>query len=251
MKIGFVHIPRTGGTYLEGLLSIMGPEKFINFFGTPNDQIINKLGLIEYIERDKGRQDHLMSLANWPSAQLFSGHFSLNIKKFLPDDYDYQFITILRNPLNRVISFSKKITSSRNFKKALTEDGNINSDLFWYNLQKYIEEKKTNGLMIHERHGFSNYMTKAIAGIDLAKDIDVDESIYEQAVFNLKNMLYIGKFEDYTETVKSFFSILNIPERPMQTRPENTHKVPETVKQFLTHINNYDFKLYKEAFPNE
>ena len=31
-KIGFVHLPRTAGTYMEGVLSsVMGPERFINF----------------------------------------------------------------------------------------------------------------------------------------------------------------------------------------------------------------------------
>jgi hypothetical protein len=52
-KIGFIHIPRTGGTYLEAVLQKLGPEKFINFFGTPESQIDNKIGLIENINKDK------------------------------------------------------------------------------------------------------------------------------------------------------------------------------------------------------
>ena len=248
MKIGFAHIPRTGGTYLEGLLTIMGPDKFINFFGTPNEQKPNKLGLIEYIERDIGRQADLISITNWNTAKLFSGHFSLNIHKFLPEEYEYKYITVLRNPLNRTISFIKKVTSSRNFKSEIASDCEINSDTFWHNAKKYIEDKNKSGLMMHERHGFSNYMTKILAGINLANDCDVDEQVFQKARHNLKRMAFVGKFEDYTNTVKQVFDLFDLPPRPMQSKTENAHNVPEDIEEFLKQINQYDFRLYKEAF---
>tara|TARA_B100000085_G_C18559679_1_gene519018 strand:+ start:3212 stop:3964 length:753 start_codon:yes stop_codon:yes gene_type:complete len=248
MKIGFAHIPRTGGTYLEALLTVMGPDKFINFFGTPNDQKPNKLGLVEYIERDIGRQADLLSISNWKTAQLFSGHFSLNIHRFLPEEYEYKYMTILRNPLNRTISFIKKITSSKNFKNEIASDCEVNSDQFWYNAKKYIEEKNTSGLMMHERHGFSNYMTKILAGINLANDCEMDEQLFQKAKHNLNDMVFIGRFEKYAETVKDVFELFKLPLRPMQTKTENPHQVPQEIADFLTHINQYDIRLYKEAF---
>ena len=109
-KIGFVHAPRTGGTYIESLLSSKGPEFFINFFGTPENQKENKISLIEKISGDKKGQQKLLKIPNWETAQIFSGHFSLNISEYLPKEYHYEYITIIRNPVDRTYSFVKKIT---------------------------------------------------------------------------------------------------------------------------------------------
>ena len=51
-KTGFLHIHRTGGTYLEALLQHIGPKRFVNFFGTPDNQIHNRISLIEQISKN-------------------------------------------------------------------------------------------------------------------------------------------------------------------------------------------------------
>lgn len=249
-KIGFLHIPRTGGTYLEALLCSMGPDKFINFFGTPQNQQENKIGLIENISRDIGRQNKLQNIPNWSTAELFSGHFSLNISDFLPKKYQYKYITILRNPVNRVVSFIKKVTSSKNFHKSIASNCEIGSAKFWNNFIEYYTHNKNDGLMPHEIHGFSNYMTKAIAGLDLSKpNITINNDIYNLAKNNLNKMAYIGKFENYQDTVYNILSLFKQQVKNLSIKKENNHTISDNnIIEFLISINEYDIKLYKEYF---
>lgn len=245
-KIGFVHLPRTGGTYLESVLANMGPERFINFFGTPNNQVQNKVAIIENIAKSKDSQNKLLSIPNWSTCELFSGHFSLNIKEFLPSDYRYEFVTVLRNPVDRAISFILKVTSARNFKKYMTSEDKYGprDDKFWENFIRYYTDNMTTGLCNHERNGFSNYMTKVFSGSDLSEDIIVDEELYQKAKTSLEKMKYIGVFEHYKDVLETFVGMFNINQGRYQAK-ENGEKT-NPIKDFLAEINYYDMKLYEE-----
>ena len=77
MKLGFLHIPRTGGTFLESHLAQLGPNKFINFFGTPENQVKNRIGLIEQIENNIDKQTILKITLIGILLKYFQGIFHL------------------------------------------------------------------------------------------------------------------------------------------------------------------------------
>ena len=244
-KIGFLHIPRTGGTYLESVLVSMGPERFFNFFGTPNNQIVNKIGIIEYIENDNSKCNRILNNPNWQTCELFSGHFSRNIDKCIGHD-NVEYMTVLREPIQRTTSFVKRVTSSKGFSRAMMKnDSSINSDGFWLNFESYIKEGSKLGLRPHERHGFSNYMTKVIAGENLCTEvIDVNSEVLKRAKNNLKDMIYVGRFEEYSKTVKDILSLFNVDSR-FQDRGLQTSIIPYTTKTLISSINEYDTELYQ------
>jgi hypothetical protein len=249
-KTGFLHIPRTGGTYLEALLQHIGPKRFVNFFGTPDNQIHNRISLIEQISKNSQSQTKLQKILSADEVQIFSGHFSLNISEFLPNNYQYKYFTILRNPIDRTISFIKKVTSSRGFVSYMTSDCSFNDQKFWYNFQQYIDKKLNYGLMTHEIHGFSNYMTKALAGIDLSvSDANVGDTEYQTALLNTKNMCYVGDFKYYKETVQHILNMFDIRVNAHIRNPnDHTNNIPNNIIKLITDLNSYDLKLYRYYF---
>ena len=120
----------------------------------------------------------------------------------------------------------------------------IGDSMFWSNFEGYITSKNKNGLLAHERHGFSNYMTKAIAGCNLANEsLEVTEEVYLKAIENLDKMHYVGIFEKYETTIHTVLSFFNIEKIPT-IHPLNISKIPEQTKKLLQELNQYDSKLY-------
>ena len=252
-KIGFIHIPKTGGTYLENILNVMGPEKLINFFGEPGagkTQKENGIPVIETMKPGDDKHKKLLSNKNLPTCELFVGHFSHNIEKCFDEPVD--FFTILREPIQRVASLTKQFLTSKTYSDMLMKGSDkIGDDVFWENVYNYIKNKKTDGLLIHEVHGFSNYMTKVIAGCDISDpNVIVDDEIFNRAIHNLKKMKYIGFFENYKKTIDDILTIFNL-DLPYDLQPIKAHTIPPKVKELLIKLNNYDIKLYEAAIKME
>ena len=243
-KVGFLHIPRTGGTHLERLLNEMGPNKFINFFGV--DMPENRIVIPETMKRGDQKHKQLLNNPNYKTCELFGGHFSHNIEECF--DEEVEFFTILRNPIQRVTSMTKQFLTSKVYKGILMNGAEvIGDDVFWKNVENYLNNKSTEGLLTHEVHGFYNYMTKTIAGCDISDpNIVVTDEIFNKAVENLKKMKYVGFFEEYQKTIDDILTMFNL-DVAYDCGPLKVSTIPETTKQLFTELNQYDIKLYDIA----
>lgn len=234
-KIGFLHIPKTGGANIINCCDSDLDSKFLNFF--------HYVPLVENISSNKAIQDNLQKL-DWNNAMAFGGHFSLNIKQYLPKTYRYKFVTIIRNPVIRCISYIKQISrTSTKIKNFLCSSCAGYSNEFWHNTKNLNDL-----LMNHEEHNLNNYMVKTLAGMDLSlKEICIDEQIYNIAIKNLSTMYYVGLFEKYNETLLNLSKILGFTYKNTNPPLIKEHSnIPKTVFDFIENNNQYDIRLYEE-----
>lgn len=245
-KLGFLHIPRTGGTHLERVLNPMGPDKFVNFFGANENQKQNHIPIIEDMKPGNAKHQMLLSNPNLKSCKLFAGHFSHNIKDCFDEEVD--FFTILRNPIQRVISLSKQFLTSREYRDILSEGSQHTGDeKFYENLYQYLFTKNTTGLLNHEVHGFSNYMTKVIAGCDISNpNLKVDQSTLNQAIKNLRKMKFFSLFEDYNLAISDTLTTLGC-DLDYNCGPLNISQIPSRLETLIQSLNIFDAKLYQAA----
>ena len=224
----------------------MGPKRLINFFGANDNQRENQIPIIETMKPGDDKHKGLLNNKNLPTCELFVGHFSHNIEKCFNEPVD--FFTILRDPIQRVTSMTKQFLTSKIYKDILLKNSKrIGDDTFWDNTYKYLETHQTDGLLTHEVHGFSNYMTKVIAGCDISDpNLVINGDTLNIAIHNLKKLKYIGFFEDYKNTIDDILTMFNL-DVSYNLGPMKTSKIPVKMEEMFIKLNQYDIKLYEAA----
>ena len=222
MTIFFLHIPKAGGSTFSFILNKMYSMGEVIDLYTPGPDWDSILTILKKRKDDK-------------NISLVKGHFFYGIHNFLPDN-DYQYITFMRNPVSRIISFFNFIKESdlhflhHQLKNGMRLSDFIMSDLTWE---------------------IDNCMIRQITGKKDLSEKCSEDSLKEAQQIIEKDFSFVGITEYFDESLVLLKNLLNWDEYPFYKKinvTKNREKSADvkTIKK-ISERNELDIKLYNWA----
>lgn len=219
-KLIFMHLPKCGGTTFHTILNRMYlPEEIFDI------KVINNIKL---------NTDDFISLSTKEKEQikLLKGHLEFGLHKYFKENTEY--ITFLRNPIERIISYYyyvKRRPNHRLYKFDLFKE-----DMSIYDFVTKINEQDIN-----------NGEIRFISGIN-----DSEEFMLEKALENIeKHFSFVGTIEKFNESLiilqrmygwsTPYYKI----ENKTSNRPSHIDLDKKTISA-IEHFNAGDILLYQK-----
>jgi hypothetical protein len=213
----FLHLPKTGGSTLHAYL-----ERQYNLENTFTIKVVNKneLNTQEFISLNDSERKKI---------KLLKGHMNFGLHKYLYGESKY--MTFLRKPEERIISFYYYALNSKNHRLNKTL---INEQISLVDFISQLNDKDTN-----------NGQIRYISGID-----DTEQNMLEKAMENIdKHFSFIGLQEKFDESLlllsriykwgTPYYKTLN-----KTNKPESSKQLPLDVKTLINDLNRGDNILY-------
>jgi hypothetical protein len=217
----FVHIPKTAGTTLRGVILWKyrhQEDRVIQLYG---DQPSKELQRIPDEVRDR--------------ARMVIGHFSYGIHEYFPQECAY--MTILRDPLERVLA---------SFRWMIRRPGHPYYDPWSrdWGLEAFVSNPE-------QKAAVENGQTRLIAGVE-SEDVDVSEVHLRRAKRNLEHFVLAGLTERFDESLLLLHKNLGWRYPFYVTRntsPNWTQQIPLSVGtiDMIKASNQLDYDLYEFA----
>lgn len=165
--------------------------------------------------------------------ELIQGHQYFGLHKYLGGKFKY--ITLLRNPIDKVISLYKSYR-----RKA---DCPQHETALKYSFKEFIEIR-------HDLH-FDNGMVRIFSNMELDEPAYglVTQRHLREACNNLENHFYVGLTEKFNESIMLFSNLLNWRSYPLYTKASFAKKseyfeIEDGVLNLIKRENELDIKLY-------
>ena len=217
----FMHLPKTAGTSMRNLLERnYDKDQLLYVYQEPPGVSLDTIK-----EYDKNRLD---------KVRVVYGHFPFGIHK-LVDGYPTQYITMLRDPVQRVIStyYHYKRTSGDGGAETMSKKIDISEFVF-------------NGKTLET----DNAMVRLISGVAPFPFGQCNHEIYKVAIDNInKYFAEVLILEKMDRSVARLRRLLGIDDVILSRDNVNTQQdrliiSDDTIKQ-IQELNKYDVMLYK------
>ncbi|MDJ0633601.1 MAG: sulfotransferase family 2 domain-containing protein [Xenococcaceae cyanobacterium MO_188.B29] len=222
----FLHIPKTAGTTLNQIL--LRQYKSENIFQINGDRVFSSIEEFKHLTEE-----------NRKKIRLLNGHMYFGLHEFLPQPSTY--ITLLRNPIKRVISHYYYVLREPNhYLHKRVKNANMS-------LHDYVSSDISKELI--------NGQTRLIAGLD-GQDIDNEQKSLQaltKAKQNLTdNFSVVGLTEKFDETLivlQKMFDWKNIfyVKNNINTKKNVYANIPKNTISIIKDRNSIDIELYQYA----
>jgi len=246
--IYFVHVMKSSGTSIEGILRRKGTLSH----GKLQPVLAYYCSHMLYFY--KGAKTN-------PNMRYISlDKRSFGLHKMVPDPGYY--VTILRNPVDRFVSMYYYIKQDR--YPRLLEDQLFDDIFNSENLDDFLEKTKNKQLPFFDNHSIRMFhfdrFPEVFSTFSGGKDtyipgsteiVKINQSHYEEALRNLKNCAFVGITEHFDESQRMLEKLLGLGStRTVAINVNKNYKknsVTETQRKLIEPRVEYDLKLYEDA----
>ena len=211
-----LHLPKTAGTSLRLIIqnNYRAKELFFAYNRHPKFNSTHELSGFSSSEFEK--------------YKIIMGHFSFN-KELFPFE-DRRYVTVLRNPVDRVISYYHHVMNRDEWRGREIS------------MSEYMMTSEDIDLQ------FQNHQTRLLSGM---RQNPITEANLKQAKYNLENyFIHVGTSEKFNETVAELRELLGWKRAKMfyENKSANKWAAGPCTKEDLDKIqelNEFDIKLYE------
>jgi hypothetical protein len=211
----FIHLPKTAGTSLRRTIQKNYRSKELFFVYNKNPRFHSIDDLYNFVPED------------FEKYKIIMGHLSFN-RRLFPFN-DRRFVTLVREPVQRCISYYHHVMNRREWR------GRQQS------LPEYMETSGDIQFQNHQTRLLSNMKRNPITGKHL-----------ENAIRNIeKYFLHVGTSETFPQTVEYLSMTLGwskkkiFYENTTLKKQTTTDCLSEDILDRLRELNEYDIKLYE------
>ena len=258
-----LHLPKTGGQTLQQLIYTHHSLREL----TQVDSRFLLNGIYYYprgIEEDAYPPDmwtddpvqppaETVNFIRQPNVRVVSGHFSFGLHRYL--DRPTRYITVLRNPIDRVVSLYYFTRRRDHYRRAVART-DIRSTL--HQLVKEISEGTLEQFVTTLKYKqVDNGQTRRLSGVEPPFGL-CTQIMLEAAKQHLKEMFdAVGTLERFDQTVRVFAHRLgwNLSDLVTSTKIKRNvnpsrpklEELPERILRLIRSYNEFDIELYRYA----